>query len=411
MQRLLGVILLCVLLLTACGVSQTPPEISSSGQGAEQAPYPTPIGLPSPILASPTISPSVAPPTVMPPTVASTATPAPIPMAKLVKTLTLDPLTGPNYLVGWSPDASFILYTQIGDEEDMSEVYTINMDTGEQKLIDGKILGGKQGSLGYYTDFGAPQWIDTCCSLILAKPKPNNKQELIEVDNQGFIKQSLGIHNRGSFFRNKNKNLVIASDLGISQSLGKRSKIDIPDFSNRDVLASFKSSAKNKGLYNPDSKSIKLVDLDNTSLDKSISISDLTGTMIAKKNISLSSLRIQGATWSPDGSKLAFWLSSSTFHELWIADSDGSGLRNVYLLEQSRGGVISWSPDNTMIAFTNTDTGNSPITTLNIFDISSNTSILIDSGVYYNPVWDYSSHFLASTLSSNDAIAVYNITK
>ena len=40
--------------------------------------------------------------------------------------------------------------------------------------------------------------------------------------------------------------------------------------------------------------------------------------------------RIRGATWSPDGSMIAFMSNRDTGHwQIWVVNSDGSGLQNV----------------------------------------------------------------------------------
>ncbi len=59
-----------------------------------------------------------------------------------------------------------------------------------------------------------------------------------------------------------------------------------------------------------------------------------------------------GLVWSPDGSRLAFWMTGKGFNSLaqiYVINADGSGLRRITAEEDNR--WPTWSPDGSRIAF------------------------------------------------------------
>jgi Tol biopolymer transport system component len=75
-----------------------------------------------------------------------------------------------------------------------------------------------------------------------------------------------------------------------------------------------------------------------------------------------SSTRIEGsARFSPDGNHVAFVSFRSGSSEVWIADRDGSGLRQVTTLGAVGVMVSDWSPNGTQIAFEAAVAGNTDV--------------------------------------------------
>jgi Tol biopolymer transport system component len=74
------------------------------------------------------------------------------------------------------------------------------------------------------------------------------------------------------------------------------------------------------------------------------------------------STRIEGsARFSPDGRHIAFASSRSGAQEMWMAERDGSGLRQVTALGAVGLMLGQWSPDGTQIAFEAAVAGNTDV--------------------------------------------------
>ncbi len=398
---------LLLMLFAACGVAEPPPSVPSPAiQSAQMNAYP------SPVVA--TAIPTNAPPTAtsVPTAVASvTATPKPI-KTSLVKTLTLQPLSGPHYLVGWSPDNSEILYTQIGDIPDTSEVYVVNSKTGDQTLIEPQAFGGKQGSEGFSTDYAAPQWAEQCCQVILGRYKSNGKQEIQLIDRKTNQSQSRGDIDQGMMVYEGDGNRILANKHGIQQTKGRHLKIDIPALADTDVLISLNLNKHGKALLLSKPTTMQILDLHDPTKNWELNATDLKSkTGLARKGISLDHMRFQSVRWSPDGSKIAFLLSAGVVQELWMMNSNGTGMQAVHIIEGARGSNLAWSPDNTMIAFTETDTGTNPKVALYVMNVQDKGVALVDGDVYSNPVWNQEGTAIAVYEVVTNEIRIYTVEK
>src|SRR4029453_16142175 len=75
-----------------------------------------------------------------------------------------------------------------------------------------------------------------------------------------------------------------------------------------------------------------------------------------------SSTRIEGSSrFSPDGSRIAFASLRSGTPEIWLAGSDGSGLRQLTTLGGTGVLLGGWSPDGAQIAFEAAIDGNTDV--------------------------------------------------
>jgi len=96
---------------------------------------------------------------------------------------------------------------------------------------------------------------------------------------------------------------------------------------------------------------IEMIDLDSA-----------TGTLPLTSTAFSSSTRIEAsARFSPDGSRIAFVSFRSGTPEIWVAEGNGNGLRQITSLGAADLAVGGWSPDGTRIAFDAAIDGNSDI--------------------------------------------------
>lgn len=404
-MRRVTLVSLMLIMLAACGVAEQPTSAPSPvNQSAQTNAYPTPVGA----TAVPT---STLPTATIAPTVVASATPVPQQLnISLAKTLTLQPLTGPHYLVGWSPDDAEILYIQGGDVPHTNEVYVINAETGNQALIEPQAFGGRQGTQGFYSDYAAPQWAEQCCQVLLGKYKANGKQELVQIDRKTKQQQSRGEVDYGIVVYEPNDNRIVVNERGIQQTKGKQPKIDLPDLKNVDVLLTVKANNHGKVAFQPTPSQLTILDITDPTKGWKIKASDFEQkTAMDKDLISLRNLKFQNVRWSPDGSKIAFLLASGAFQELWMMESDGTHQQAIHRVEMAWGSNVAWSPDNTMIALTKTATGTNPKTQLYVVNVQTKVSRLVDSDVYTNAVWNSTGTQLAVYDIDTNAIRLYMI--
>jgi Tol biopolymer transport system component len=76
----------------------------------------------------------------------------------------------------------------------------------------------------------------------------------------------------------------------------------------------------------------------------------------------LNSTRVEGsARFSPDGNRVAFTSFRSGFPEVWVAEREGNGLRQLTTMAASGVLIGEWSPDGTRIAFEAAVDGNTDV--------------------------------------------------
>ncbi len=87
----------------------------------------------------------------------------------------------------------------------------------------------------------------------------------------------------------------------------------------------------------------------------------LIGDVLAETSLATSTRVEASARFSPDGRRIAFASYRSGDQELWIAERDGSGLRQLTSLNAPQLVVSGWSPDGAQIVFDAAIGGNSDI--------------------------------------------------
>jgi Tol biopolymer transport system component len=68
-----------------------------------------------------------------------------------------------------------------------------------------------------------------------------------------------------------------------------------------------------------------------------------------------------GPVWSPDGSRFAFTSRDGNTSDIWVMNTDGSGLRDLRVGERLLEMNPAWSPDSKRIAFVAWDTSTTPL--------------------------------------------------
>ena len=416
MRRFLSIVGLLSWLFTACGTvpvaeNQTPlSDTKMNGIGVCPTPGSTIVATPTAedlsAVIQPTLSPVQTPIAPPPPTLPPNPTPAP--QFALFKNLPITSGRGPHYLAGWSPDGSLIAYTAIGAQPGMADVYTLNVQSGAHQLIAADAFLGLRSSGGVLAlDMGAPRWKAQQNELILSKLKPNNKQAIVITDANGTIKKTIATEELGAYAFHDDETLVIASAKKIKQNKGSRVTIDVPELVG-DALLSFKENGHGKFAFLPQANKLHIAALNDASYHWITTTADLKKQSKLSPDVDGSRLKFKDVVWSPDGTKMAFWLGTETDHELWIADENGKIFVSMLVIPQSRGGHIAWSPDGTMLAFTVTPTGAgaNEYISLNIAYVADGHSEVVDTGVQLNPIWDASGTQVAI---QKNGISIYRI--
>jgi Tol biopolymer transport system component len=100
-------------------------------------------------------------------------------------------------------------------------------------------------------------------------------------------------------------------------------------------------------------------------LDVDLQLVDLNATTpegVLQSRPVLNSTRVEGsARFSPDGNRIAFASFRSGGPEVWVADRDGSSVRQLTTLGAAGVLLGEWSPDGTRIAFEAAVAGNSDV--------------------------------------------------
>ena len=89
--------------------------------------------------------------------------------------------------------------------------------------------------------------------------------------------------------------------------------------------------------------------------------------------------------WSPDGRKIAFVSTRDGNYEIYTMNSDGSNQQNI-TKDPGFDGTPAWSPDGTKIAFSSFRTGNYEIFTMNA-DGTNQTQITNNAATDTDPTW------------------------
>ncbi len=102
-------------------------------------------------------------------------------------------------------------------------------------------------------------------------------------------------------------------------------------------------------------------------------------------NLTNNSATDDGAAWSPDGTKLAFYSERDGNREIYIMNADGSAQTRI-TQNTASDSVPCWSPDGTKIAFESNRDSNSQIYTMNA-DGSGQTRLTNNTAMDAYPAW------------------------
>jgi len=90
--------------------------------------------------------------------------------------------------------------------------------------------------------------------------------------------------------------------------------------------------------------------------------------------------------FSPDGSKIAFISNRTGFEQVWVMNADGSGARQLTFNAADHDQVPDWSPDGTRIAYEDDATGNGDIYVMDA-DGSNPTRLTTDADPEFGTAW------------------------
>lgn len=99
--------------------------------------------------------------------------------------------------------------------------------------------------------------------------------------------------------------------------------------------------------------------------------------------------------YSPDGTKIAFGSTRSGNWDIWVANADGSGLKNLTATSRRTDNAPTWSPDGTKIAFTSDRSGGVRLYVMNAED-GLGLDVINTGGDVDRPTWS-SQNFIAYT--------------
>jgi TolB protein len=114
--------------------------------------------------------------------------------------------------------------------------------------------------------------------------------------------------------------------------------------------------------------------------------------------------------WSPDGQRIAFVSTRAGSSDIWVANRDGSGLRNLTAGSRAIDNAPTWSPDGTKIAFTSDRAGGNK---LYIMDAETGLGLqIITTGETIDrPTWSAQGQIAYTSGSGwQHSISVYDFT-
>ncbi len=112
---------------------------------------------------------------------------------------------------------------------------------------------------------------------------------------------------------------------------------------------------------------------------------------------------------SPDASLVAFYSNNDGDYDIYIMNTDGTGLTNLTDNDTAGDYMPVWSPDGKKICYYSDESGNSDIYTINI-DGSGKHNITASQGEDYSPVWSPDGKTIYYVSSSGTTFDIYSIS-
>lgn len=114
-----------------------------------------------------------------------------------------------------------------------------------------------------------------------------------------------------------------------------------------------------------------------------------------------------GATWSPDGTRIAFDSDRTGNHEIFVMDEFGGNLVNL-TNNSAREGHPAWSPNGTKIAFFSDRDGNEEIYVMSA-DGTGQTRLTNNAATDYLPTWSPDGTKIAFTSNRDGNFEIYSM--
>ncbi len=259
----------------------------------------------------------------------------------------------PRPLIAWSPDGKWLAVPDKDTPNGDFGLFLVSVATGEKRRLTTPVRGGSDSGAAFSPDgrtlafVRREQWGLTRISLlslssnlgpqgepkVLPSPEPDNYGPAWTPDGKELVFSS------GTFRGTRNLWRIAVSGSAEARRLagvGERSGLVV-------------------SIWRPTAGQAARMVYQQISLDTDVWRIELsrTGSSVGSPSRFLSSSRQDFyAAYSPDGGRIAFLSDRSGRFEIWVANSDGSGVSQLTSVGVSSLSPPLWSPDGSAIAFT-----------------------------------------------------------
>lgn len=339
---------------------------------------------------------------------------------KLIDSTQFNPLNSPNFNIDkkflWSPDGSKLLVlvktyittknismedkkfaarcstSPFGLHEETSALFWINADGSELNKIARAETSIRTVRNNTANNIESAEWNLNGDKIVLKVKNPCNEKpyNLYVSDINGSILAEVKDVEYPFMLWNPTGNKVVVSE---SKANSQILTLDLQNSSVKQVPLSVSIVGYNGIAWHPDGEKIAIIDNKNgeiyTADVDTFSIKQLTTDTQAKE-----------LKWKTDGKKLVFAAENG----IYVIGADGS---NLALIEKGNFGLVSWSPDGKrLLSIKRNEKGDSE--GLQVFDIDSGITKLIDVKWVNSVTWNPSSDRIAFRSDSSSSIYTVN---